>query len=209
MLTSGKGGLNMTKRIITISRQFGSGGRSIGKALAQRLGWKYYDKELVEEVALESGFDAGYVEEHGESAPAASAFAYAFTQPGVPGVMRGMSATDFLWCIQREVVLKLADKEPCVIVGRNADYILRDRDDVLNAFIYADKAYRADRIVRLYGESEKSPEQRLNTKDKKRAVNYKHYTGQDWGDARNYHIALNSGLLGEEACVKILESLVK
>ncbi|MGN1249128.1 MAG: AAA family ATPase, partial [Candidatus Spyradocola sp.] len=118
----------MSIRIITISREFGSGGRSIGKALAQRLGWKYYDKELVKEVALESGFDAGYVEEHGENAPAASPFAYAFTQPGVPGVMRGMSATDFLWCIQREVILKLADREPCVIVGRNADYLLRDRD---------------------------------------------------------------------------------
>lgn len=199
----------MSNRMITISREFGSGGRSIGKELAQRLGWKYYDKELVEEVALESGFDAGYVEEHGENAPAANPFAYAFTQPGVPGVMRGMSATDFLWCIQREVILKLADKEPCVIVGRNADYILRDRDDVLNAFIHADKAYRADRIVRLYGESERSPEQRLAAKDKKRAVNYKHYTGQDWGDARNYHITLNSGLLGEDVCVSILEKLVK
>lgn len=199
----------MAKRIITISREFGSGGRSIGKALAQKLGWKYYDKELVQEVALESGFDENYIEEHSEFAPAASSLAYAFTQPGVPGVMRGMSATDFLWCIQREVILKLAEKESCVIVGRNADFILRDRKDVLNVFIHADPAYRAKRIVRLYGESEKSPEQRLHAKDKKRAVNYKHYTGQDWGDSHNYHLALDSGVLGEVVCVRLIEELVK
>ncbi len=197
------------KRIITISREFGSGGRTIGKQLAERLGWKYYDKELVNEVALESGFDADFVEEHGEHAPAASRFAYAFSNPGMPGVMRGMSMADFLWCVQREVILKLADKEPCVIVGRNADHILKDRDDVLNVFIHASKDYRAERIVRLYGESEKTPQQRLSAKDKKRAVNYEHYTGKTWGDSRNYHISLDSGVLGIEKCVEIIENLVK
>ena len=194
----------MTKRIITISREFGSGGRTIGKELAQRLGWKYYDKELVNAVALETGFDAGYIEEHGEHAPSASNFAYAFTHPGVAGVMRGMSITDFIWCAQREVILKIAEEEPCVIVGRNADYILKDRDDVLNVFIHADKAYRAERIVRLYGESEKSPQQRLQEKDKKRAVNYRHYTMREWGDSRNYHLCLDSGVLGEELCVELI-----
>ena len=102
-------------RIITISREFGSGGRSIGKKLAQELGVKYYDKELVKKIALESGFDPKYVEENGELAPAGNALAYAFNLPGTPGVMRGMSATDFLWCIQREVILKIAEQEPCVI----------------------------------------------------------------------------------------------
>ena len=199
----------MRGRIITISREFGSGGRSVGKDVAQRLGVAYYDKELVKQVALETGFDEEFIEREGEYAPVKSALAYLFAGQGAHGAMNGLSAGDFLWAIQYKVIREIAEKEPCVIVGRCADYILQDRPDVLNAFIYADKAYRADRIVRLYGESEKSPEQRLNTKDKKRAVNYKHYTGQDWGDARNYHIALNSGLLGEEACVKILESLVK
>lgn len=107
--------------------------------------------------------------------------------------MRGMSATDFLWCIQREVILKIAEQEPCVIVGRSADYILRERKDVMSVFIHADLAFRADRIVRLYGESEKSPEQRLRDKDKKRAVNYKHFTGTGVGQSQNYHLSLDSG----------------
>ena len=197
------------KRIITISREFGSAGRTIGKQLAERLGYKYYDKELVRQVADETGFDPSYIEETGEHSAGRSSLSYVFSTPGVPGIMKGMSASDFLWCIQREVILKLADKEPCVIVGRNADYILRDRDDVLNAFIHADKAYRADRIVRLYGESEKSPEQRLTAKDKKRAVNYKHYTGQDWGVSQNYHITLDSAAVGIDRCVDILEGLAR
>ena len=199
----------MKKRIITISRQFGSGGRTIGRALAQQLGWKFYDKELVNAVALETGFAEEYVEEHGEHAPSASIFAYAFTQHGTSGLMRGMSITDFLWVAQREVILKIANEEPCVIVGRNADYILKERDDVLNVFIHADEDYRAERIVRLYGESEKTPLQRLQEKDKKRAVNYHHYTLREWGDSRNYHLSLDSGILGEETCVEIIKSLVE
>ena len=115
----------MDVRIITISREFGSGGRTIGKKLAERLGVPYYDKELVKEVALETGFDPRYIEEAGEHAPIGGRLAYAFNMQGVPGIMRGLSATDFLWCIQREVILRIADKGPCVIVGRSADYILK------------------------------------------------------------------------------------
>ena len=199
----------MTKRIITISREFGSGGRSIGKELAQQLGWKYYDKELVNAVALETGFDAGYIEENGEHAPTASNFAYAFTHPGVAGLMRGMSITDFIWCAQREVILKIAQEEPCVIVGRNADYILKDRKNVLNVFIHADMDFRTDRIVRLYGESEKSPESRLQEKDKRRKVNYQHYTGQVWGMAENYDLCLNSASLGIENCIDIISKMAQ
>jgi len=197
------------KRIITISREFGSGGRTIGKKLAEKLGYKYYDKELVKHVAAETGFDPSYIEEHGEHASSKSPLSYMFPGPGVPGVMKGMSAADFLWCIQRDVILKLADQEPCVIVGRCADYILKDRDDVFNVFIHAPLEYRADRIVRLYGESDKSPEQRLKEKDKRRKINYKHYTGQEWGEARNYDMCLNSAEIGIERCVKLIEALVK
>ena len=197
------------KRIITISREFGSGGRTIGKKLAEKLGYKYYDKELVKQVSAETGFDPAYIEEHGEQAAGKSALSYLFSAPGIPGVMKGMSAADFLWCIQRDVILKLADEEPCVIVGRCADYILKDRDDAFNVFIYAPVDYRADRIVRLYGESDKSPEQRLKEKDKRRSLNYKHYTGQEWGAARNYDMCLNSAEIGIDRCVKLIEALVK
>lgn len=199
----------MRKNIITISRQFGSGGRTVGRLVAEKLGIPFYDKELVEQIALESGFAPKFVEEHGEHAPGKSRFSYAFASQGVPGVMNGMSTADFLWHIQCSTIIQIAEAGPCVIVGRNADYILKDRPDALHAYIHADMDYRADRIVRLYGESEKSPEARLQEKDKRRTLNYQHYTGRTWGAAENYDICLNTGKLGIEAAVDMIVSLVK
>ena len=199
----------MKKTIITISRQFGSGGRTVGRLVAEKLGIPFYDKELVEQVALESGFAPQFVEEHGEHAPSKSLFAYAFAPQGVPGVMNGMSTADFLWNIQCSTILQLADAGSCVIVGRNADYILKDNPDAFHVYIHADIPYRADRIVRLYGESEKSPETRLNEKDKRRMRNYQHYTGRTWGQAQNYDICLNTGILGIEQCTNIVVDIIK
>ena len=194
----------MEKKIITISREFGSGGRTIGHQVAEALGIPFYDKELVDQVALESGFAPKFVEEHGEHSPTGSIFSYAFAHQGVHGVMNGLSTADFLWNIQCSVIQQLAEKGPCVIVGRCADYILRDRDDCLHTFIHAAKDKRAERIVRVYGESEKSPEVRLDDKDGRRAVNYKHFTGRDWGRCENYHLALDSGALGIDTCVELI-----
>ena len=199
----------MDGKIITISREFGSGGRTIGREVAQRLGIPFYDKELVEQVALASGFAPQFVEEHGEHAPSRSRFSYAFSHQGVPGVLSGMSTADFLWSIQCSVILQLAEKGPCVIVGRNADYILKDREDVMDVYIHADTEFKAERIVRLYGEAEKSPEQRLAEKDKRRRVNYQHYTGRTWGAAQNYEMCLCSSMLGIDQCVKIIVEAVK
>ena len=199
----------MEKKIITISREFGSGGRTIGHKVAEQLGIPFYDKELVNQVALESGFAPKFVEEHGEHSPSSSLFSYAFAPQGVPGVMNGLSTADFLWNIQCSVILQLAEKGPCVIVGRNADYILKDRPDALHTFIFADMAFRADRIVRLYGESEKKPEERLHDKDTRRKVNYKHFTGREWGRCQNYHLSLDSGVIGVEKCVSIIVELVR
>ncbi len=197
----------MEKKIITISREFGSGGRTIGREVANRLGIPFYEKELVDQIALESGFAPNFVEEHGEHAPGNSRLSYAFAHQGVPGVMNGLSTADFLWSIQCSVIMQLAEQGPCVIVGRNADYILKDRKDVLDVYIHADKEFRADRIVRLYGESEKSPMTRLAEKDKRRQINYQHYTGRTWGTAQNYDICLNSGRLGIENCVDIIVNM--
>ena len=199
----------MEKKIITISREFGSGGRTIGKKVAEKLGIPFYDKELVNQVSVESGFSPTYVEEHGEHAPGKTLFSYALTSQGVPGMLNGMSANDFLWNIQCNVILQLADKGPCVIVGRNADYILKDRPDTLNIYVHADKEFRAERIVRLYGNSEKTPAARLNEKDKRRRVNYQHYTGRTWGAAENYDICLDSGKLGIEQCADIVVGIVQ
>ena len=198
----------MKKNIITISRQFGSGGRTVGHMVAEKLGIPFYDKELVEQIALESGFAPKFVEEHGEHSPGRSLLSYAFAPQGVPGVMNGLSTADFLWNIQCSAILQLAEKGPCVIVGRNADYILKDREDCFHAFIHADMDYRADRIVRLYGESEKSPEAPLQEKDKRRKVNYQHYTGRTWGAADNYDICINTSTISLEKAADIIVSLV-
>ena len=197
----------MSKQIITISREFGSGGRSVGKRVAELLDVPYYDKKLVEQVAVETGFDEKFIEQEGEYAsPWQSLMSYAF-----PGGARlrhpvnsGLSTADFLWVIQCRVILDLAEKGPCVIVGRCADYILRDREDVLNVFIHAPIPYRADRVVRLYGESDLSPEKRLEEKDKRRRAYYNHYANRDWGMSQNYHLSLDSSLVGVERCAQLI-----
>ena len=199
----------MEKKIITISREFGSGGRTIGRMVAERLGIPFYDKELVDQIAVESGFAPKFVEEHGEHSPGSSLFSYAFAPQGIPGVMNGLSTADFLWNIQCSVILQLAEQSPCVIVGRNADYILKDRQDALHAYVFADVPYRAERIVKRYGESDKSPEARLNEKDKRRRVNYQHYTGRTRGNAADYDLCLDSSVIGTEKCADIVVDLVK
>lgn len=199
----------MEKKIITISREFGSGGRTIGRQVAERLGIPFYDKELVDQIALESGFAPKYVEEHGEHSPGKSLFSYAFAPQGVPGVMNGLSTADFLWNIQCNVILQLAEKGPCVIVGRNADYILKDREDAFHVFVCANTDFRAERIVRLYGESEKKPEARLAEKDKRRKVNYQHYTGRDWGQAQNYDLCVNTSVVGIEQASDIIVGIIE
>lgn len=195
----------MKKKIITISREFGSGGRTIGRQVAQELGFEFYDKELIEKVAEESGFDKQYIEEQGEYAPAKSSFAYAF----IGRDKNGMSISDYIWQAQRKIILSLAEKGNCVIVGRCADYILQDREDCLNVFIHADMEKRAERIVKLYGETDKAPKKRLEEKDKKRKVNYRYYTDREWGASQNYHICLDSGEFGIERCAKIIAELAR
>lgn len=197
----------MPKSVITVSRQFGSGGRTIGRLLSERLGVPFYDKELVQQVADETGLDAAFIEEKGELSPSKSFFSFAVSQ-SIPYMNNGLSISDFLFCAQRQVILKLAE-QPCVIVGRCADSILREREDCFNVFIHADMAFRAERIVRLYGESEKKPEQRLTDKDKKRKIYYKHYTDREWGDADNYDMCLNSGKIGIEKCVELILDAIR
>ena len=195
----------MSKQIITISREFGSGGRSVGHRVAQLLGVPYYDKELVKQVAVETGFDEKFIEQEGEYAsPWQSLLSYAFAGNGARQHMNGLSTADFLWVIQCRVIMDLAEKGPCVIVGRCADYILREREDVLNVFIHAPIPFRADRVVRLYGESDVAPEKRLEEKDKRRRAYYKHYADRDWGMSQNYHLSLDSSLVGVERCAQLI-----
>ena len=198
----------MQKKIITVSREFGSGGRSIARIVAEKLGYDYYDSELVERVAKETGFAQEYIADAGEYAPGKSMLSYAFSS-GTPHTGASMNATDYLWSVQCRIIMELAEKGNCVIVGRCADYILRDRDDCFNVFIHADNDYKAKRIVELYGVRDKSPEKRLTEKDAKRKVNYKYFTGREWGVPENYHLCLNSSYFGHDECAEIIAEIAK
>ncbi|MBQ6600554.1 MAG: cytidylate kinase-like family protein [Clostridia bacterium] len=197
------------KKIITVSRQFGSGGRSIAKEIAATLGYDFYDSELVEKVAEETGFDPSYIADAGEYAPGRSILSYALGSATPHSTGSHMNASDYLWATQSRIITELAEKGNCVIVGRCADFILRDREDCLNVFIHADKDYKAKRIVELYGVRDKSPVKRLEEKDRKRAANYKYFTGREWGNIENYHISLDSSKLGSELCVKLIAEIAK
>ncbi len=198
----------MEKRIITISREYGAGGLPVGRMIAEKLGIPFYDKKLVEHVAEESGFAPKFIEEHGEHSPSGSVFSYAFAPQGVPGVMNGLSTSDYLWNVQCNVILQLAEKGPCVIVGRNADYILKDRKDVLNVFLHADIPSRVARVLEA-NPDEKNPEGRIAARDKRRRLNYQHYTGRTRGMSQNYHICLDTTTLGYEQCAEIILNAVK
>jgi len=198
----------MTNKVITISRQFGSGGRTIGKKVAEKLGIPYYDKELVDQVAKESGFSHEFIEEIGEYASVTSSFLFNIAVSAHPmGLIDTMSVSDKLYVCQTNVIRDLAEKGPCVIVGRCADYILQDTADCLKVFIHADMAFRAKRIVEVYGEREQSPEERLKDKDKRRSAYHRFYTNMKWGHAQNYHLTLDSGAIGIDKCVDIIAEL--
>jgi len=196
-------------KIITISREFGSGGRTIGKKLAEKLGYKFYDSEIVARVAEESGYHQDFIEKHGEYASNGNSILFSFSRNGALTTGHH-SVYDNIYIAQQKVILDIAKEGNVVIVGRCADYILRDFDSVLNVFIYSDFASRAQRIINEYGErSDKSIEKRLKDRDQKRKTYYKTYTGEEWGKAQNYHLLLNSAEFGIEKCVDLIYKLVK
>ena len=190
----------MAKRIITISREFGSGGRFIGEEVARKLGIAYYDKNIISQIAEKSGLSPEYIQENAELSPKKGLFAYAFAGRDITG----KSVEDLVYEAQRKVILELAEKESCVIIGRNADYILKDRDDVLNVFIHGDTPEKIQRITRLYNVEEQKAVKMMVDIDKRRMANYNFYTNQKWGKADNYTLCLNSSKLGYDRCEKII-----
>lgn len=192
----------MKNRIITISRQFGSGGRTIGKAVAQKLGIPCYDQELIELFAEQSGFSKDHIAELDEHSVRPKRFADIAERAAYSPILQTS-----LWGVQEDVILDLAQKEPCVIVGRCADYILREKADCLKVYIHASEAFRAKRIVEVYGETTDAPLKRIRDKDKRRKEYYQRYTGQPWGRAEHFHISLDSGELGIDTCVWLLTHL--
>lgn len=195
----------MDKKIITISREFGSGGRFIGEEVAKKLGFACYDKNIIGQIAEKSGLAPEYIRESAELSPKKGLFAYAFAGRDITG----KSVEDLVYETQRKVILELTEKESCVIIGRNADFILKDRDDVLNVFIYGDLPEKVERICRLYHVSEQEAVRMMTNIDKRRMTNYNFYTEQKWGKASNYTVCLNSSRIGYERCEEIIVGCVK
>ena len=191
------------KKIITISRQFGSGGHSIAQAVAERLGIAFYDNNLITEVAKQSGLSEEFIRENEEYASHSSSFLYQLAM-STAGTYGYPSVYQKLYEAQTKVIEEIANKESCVIVGRCADYILKDREDCLHIFIHADNEHRSKHILEKYGPTEKTTAQRIKDKDNKRRNYYRFHTDREWGVAANYHLALDSGALGEKLCVELI-----
>jgi len=194
-----------TNRIITISREFGSGGRTIGKEVAAKLGIMCYDSELIKKIAEESGLAKEHIEKYDEYAVSDSLYGNVIAGRDYDG----QSVFDKIWITQKKVIMDLAESESCVIVGRCADYILRDITDCLTVFIHASDEQRAERIVTVYGQREESSAQRLHDKDQKRKAYYELYTDTKWGLIDNYELCLDSGKIGIDGCVNIIYNLYK
>lgn len=201
----------MEKKIVTISRQYGSGGRFIGQQLAKELGVPCYDQKIIDMVAKESGFASDYIEEKGERITGSLLFNIASSLTYATTVLsgNGTSLQDEIYFMQNRIIKDLAEKGPCVIVGRCADYILRERQDCLNVFIHADQNTKIQRAVTYFNIEEKDAPAILKKRDKARANHYKYYTDQEWGLVSNYDLALNSGVLGVEGCVKIIKNVLE
>lgn len=200
------------KTIITISRQFGSGGLEIGKKLAEQLGIPFYDKELIEIAAEESGMDKELFEEN--DAHTSKGFrllgALGYSLGGPLSTITELSLNDRLYLVQEEIIKRVANNDgACVIVGRCADYALRDRDDVLNVFIHADMKDRKERAIHSYEVDERDIEGSVKKIDKRRANYYEYYTDRKWGRAENYDISINSSTFGIDGTVEILKLLVQ
>ena len=202
----------MTKKtIITISRQFGSGGRDVGKKLADALGIKYYDRELIEMAAKESGFDKEMFEDTTANTSRLFRFINTFGYSlGAPlSVMNDITMSDQIFLIQSRVVEQAADSGPCVIVGRCADYVLDNREDVLKVFIAGDMEDRKKRAIQYYEVDERDVESSIRKIDRNRKEYYDYYTDKKWGAAESYDVCLNTSVFGIDGCVAILKQLLE
>ncbi len=198
----------MTKKIITISREFGSGGRTIGHLIAERLGYKFYDGEIIDEVVKASGLAREIVEKYDEHATHKNSFLYSIAINAGGDAYNGLSFANRVQIAQSNVIKKIAEEGNCVIIGRGADYVLRDRDDCLNVFVYADMEFKAKRVIENYGETSVKIEERLNDKDARRRVFYRSFAMREWGDYKNYDLMLDSSVIGIEKCVDMICNIV-
>ena len=192
------------KSVITISREFGIGGRAVGKAVAEKLGYKFYDAEIIDEVVRSSGISKEIVEKYDEYATYKNSLLYAIAINSSVDSYNRVSIANRVQLAQVEVIKRLADEGNCVIIGRGADYILREREDCLNVFVRADIPFRAKRVTEIYGDVGKKIESFLEDKDTRRRVFYRSFTMREWGVIENYNLVLDSGTIGIENCAEIV-----
>lgn len=191
--------------IITISREFGSGGRRIGELVAERLGIPFYDKALVQMAAKDTGFSEEFINR--VERRATSSFLFNLAVTGFYADHSGadaMAPQDSVYFAQSKVIKELAAQGSCVIIGRCADYVLRDNPNCLSVFVYADLESKLRRAVDEYGFEEKKAGRILADRDRSRAVYYNHYTERKWGNRSNYQLMLSTGALGFTDCVDLI-----
>lgn len=197
------------KSVITISRQFGSGGRFVAKMLAERLGIPYFDNELITMAAKESGYAENIFEKAEQMS--SHSFLYSVSMFGSAAGVYGLPLSDKVFLVQSDIIKKCAEQGPCVIVGRCADYVLRDYPNVINLYLYSDLDSKIERCKKYYNEDEKNDKEikdEIIRRDKKRAAYYNYYTTQRWGEIENYHLSIHTDAVGVDGCVDILERFV-
>ena len=181
------------KLVITISREYGSGGRYIGKLVADKLGIKLYDKEFINKLSKETGLSEDYIESNEQKRDSIDGLYY-----------NGMSNADELFVKEAELIKKLANKESCVIIGRCADFVLKDKKNVIKVFVYNNMENKIKRAEKFYNIDKKKAEKEINKINKLRANHYKHYTDREWQDHENYDICINSDALGVEKSAELI-----
>ena len=197
------------KNLITISRQYGSGGRIIGKLLAEKLGVPFYDKEIIDLAVEASGYSREVIE--GAEMKAKSGFAYSLASALSfnEGSVGTLSVNDRLFLAQFQVIKEIGDTDQGVIIGRCADYVLREKPGVTNVFIYGEMEDRIARAVSMYGDSEENIKNTINSIDKARSNYYNYHTGYKWGDYRNYNPMINSSYITEEEAAELIKDYVE
>ena len=202
------------KYVVTVARQYGSGGRLIGKALAESLGIAFYDKELITLAAKKNGMNEKIFESVDERPTNSLLYSLAMGAYGMDGSYSywgdiSMPLNDKVFQLQADMIAELAEKHSCVIVGRCADYVLRNRKDVANIFLFADFDYRVQRAIKEYNVSPDKAADIVKKTDKKRASYYNFHTNRTWGDTDTYGISLNTGILGPDKSVEVLKNYIE
>lgn len=187
--------------VITVSREYGSGGRYIGRLIADKLGIKLYDKYFITKVSQETGLSEEYVESTEQKRDTLATLNN--------GYYFGLNNADELFIKESELIKKLASEESCVIIGRCADFILKDKENVIKVFVYSNMNDKIKRATEIYGLDKEKAEKEIKQIDKLRANHYKHYTEQEWSNHSNYDICINSDTLGVEKSAELICDMVK